>query len=89
MLNPKFTGKAAISALLLGVTFLAANLYLGATGHPKLANLFFVLAILSNTAFAVLAVLWVFCIAWLRESERPPTPTPGAAANKKPRPPQP
>jgi hypothetical protein len=89
MPSPQFIRNMALSALFLGVTFLAGNLYFGETGHSKLANLFFVLGILSNTAFAVLAVLWVLCSSWMREPERPPAPTLGAAANKKPRPPQP
>jgi len=89
MPKPQFVRNVALSALLLGASFLAANLYLGATGHPKLANMFFVFAILCDAAFAVCAVLWFFSTAWLREPERTRTPNPGAAADKKPRPPQP
>jgi hypothetical protein len=85
----KFARTAAIAALLLGAAFLAANLYLDATGHPKLANMFFILAILCDVAFVVFIVLWAAVKSWLIEPARPPAPTPGVAADKKPRPPQP
>jgi hypothetical protein len=78
MPSPPFIRNMALSALLLGVSFLAANLYLDATGYPKLANLFFMLGILSNTAFAGLAVLWGLCSAWVNEAQRPGAPMPGA-----------
>jgi len=91
MLNPKFTRNAALSALLLGMILLAAKLYLGADGHPKLANMFFVFAALCDLAFLVFIVLWAAVRSWLIEPARPPMPMPGAGAgaDKKPRPPQP
>ena len=89
MLNQKFTRNAALSALLLGMIFLAANLYLGANGHPKLANMFFMFAALCDLAFLVLIVLWASVKSWQTEPARPPMPMPGAAAPKKPQPPQP
>ena len=93
MLNHKFTGKAALAALLLGVVFIAVNVYLGANHYPKLANTFFVLALLSETAFVVFIVLWTMVKAWRTEPARPPMqmpkPMPGAAAPKQPPPPQP
>jgi hypothetical protein len=86
MPKPQSIRNMALFALPLGLTFLGLNLYLDATGHPKLANLFFMLGILSNVAFAGLAVFWGLCSAWVREPERPPAPMqmPGAVAQKKP-----
>jgi hypothetical protein len=89
MPKPQSIRNMALFALLLGLAFLGLNLYLDATGHPKLANLFFMLGILSNVTFAGLAVFWGLCSAWVREPERPPMPMPGAAVQKKPQPPQP
>lgn len=89
MPKPQSIRNMALFALLLGLTFLGLNLYLNATGYPKLANLFFMLGILSNVTFAGLAVFWGLCSAWVREPERPPMQMPGAAAQKKPQPPQP
>ena len=89
MPKPQLLRNLAVAALLLGLIFLGANLYLDANSHPKLANLLFVLAILCNTAFALLAVLWSLISSWMHEPDRPPMPMPGPGANKKPRPPQP
>lgn len=74
MPSPPSALKFALSALLLGLTFMAANLYLGDSGHPKLATLFFLLATVSILAFAVGGVVWVYSRAWHREPERAPGP---------------
>ena len=79
MPRPQSIRNVGLTALLLGLIFLAANLYLslGTTGHSKLANVCFAFAIICNTTFAVSAVLWVLTSAWVREPERKPTMIPG------------
>jgi hypothetical protein len=81
MPSPQFVRNIALAALLAGAAFLAANLYLDATGHASLAKTSFMLAILSDGVFVVAAVLWGFLSAWARESappmQRPTAPMPG------------
>jgi hypothetical protein len=78
MPNPQFIRNVALAALLLGVIFMAANLYLGTTDHSSLAKMFFVFAILFDVVFTMAAVLWALCSAWVRETPRPGAPMPGA-----------
>ena len=84
MPSPQFARNGVLSALLLGMIFIAANLYFSGAGHQTLANWFFAFAIVCELALVVFAALWLFAKAWLSEPERPPTPKPGAAGAPKP-----
>jgi hypothetical protein len=77
MPKPQTVRNVAVFLLLLGISFLAAYLYLDAHGHPKLASMFFMLAIPCDGAFAVAIVFWVYCSTWAHEPERPRMPMPG------------
>jgi hypothetical protein len=78
MLNPQKVRNVALGALLLGMILLGANLYFGANGYHSLAKTSFMLAIVFIFIFAMAAVLWSFCAAWVREPQRPGGPMPGA-----------
>ena len=84
MPKSKLFRNIALSALLLGAICLAANLYLGAHSHPKLATLLFALAVMCDMVFAVCTVIWVYWSMWEREPERPTPQMPGAGPVKKP-----
>ncbi len=84
MPSPQFARNGVLSALLLGVIFVAANLYFSGTSHGTLANMFFAFAIVCELALVVFAALWLFAKAWLSEPERPPGPMPGGAGAPKP-----
>ena len=79
MPKPQLVLNVALGALLLGMIFLGLNLYFGAHGHPSLAKTCFMLAIASDGIFAVSAVFWSYCAAWVREVPRPGAPMPGGA----------
>ena len=61
MPKPSFSWKVGLAALLLGVCFAAANIYLG---HGALANLCFGLAVLCDLVVVVFAILWVYGQGW-------------------------
>src|SRR5712691_10611600 len=84
MPSPKFAMTGCVGTLLLGLIFMAANIYFSGTRHSSLANMFFVFAVISEMAFVVFAFLWVYSTSWHSEPESPAKPPPGAAGNKMP-----
>jgi hypothetical protein len=72
MPKPQFFRNVGLGALVLGLMFLAGNLYLAAAHYPKLASLCFMLVILCDTVFAVSAILWVYSLTWSRVAQPPP-----------------
>jgi hypothetical protein len=78
MPKPQTVRNVALGALLLGMIFLGANLYFGAHRYYALANTSFMLAIVFIFIFALAAVLWSYCAAWVREPQRQGGPMPGA-----------
>jgi hypothetical protein len=79
MPKPQFFRNITVAALVLGVCFLIANLYLGGMGYSVLAKILFACMILCDLAFMVGAMLWMYRSAWLREStpQGPPGAMPG------------
>ena len=76
MIKPHISRNAALLALLVGLIFIAGNIYLGSIGYRKLANLCFALAVISDVVLAVFMILYVFGKTWLKEPERPSGPMP-------------
>ena len=77
MPKPQFFRNLAIIALLLGVGLLGGNFYFDVPGHRTLAKVCFIFAIVCEFVFAIAALLWVLCSAWVREPERKAGPMPG------------
>jgi len=83
MPKPKFAMTGCVATLLLGLIFMAANIYFSGTHHSSLANMFFVFAVISEMAFVVFAFMWVYSTSWHSEPAGPAGP-PGATGNKMP-----
>jgi hypothetical protein len=77
MPSPKFFRNITISAFVLGLCFLVANIYFGGMGYSIIAKLFFASMILCDLTFMVSAILWSYRSAWLQESAPPKLPMPG------------
>jgi hypothetical protein len=76
MPSPQFFRNITISAFVLGLCFLVANIYFGGMGYSIIAKLFFASMILCDLTFLVAAVLWSYRHAWVQESA-PKLPMPG------------
>jgi len=61
MPKSSFSWKAGLAALLTGICFAVANIYLG---YGALANLCFALAVICDLVVVVFAILWVYGKGW-------------------------
>jgi len=61
MPKSSFSWKAGLAALLAGICFAVANIYLG---YGALANLCFALAVICDLVVVVFAILWVYGKGW-------------------------
>ena len=84
MPSPKFAMTGCIATLLIGLMFMAANLYFSGGRHSSLANMFFALAVFSEMAFVVFSFLWVYSKAWAYDPAGPGQMPPGAPGQKLP-----
>ena len=82
MPSPKFAMTWCVITLLLGLSFMAGNLYFSGTHHSTLANFCFAFAVISEMAFVGFAFLWVYSKAWTTEPVNPAAPPLGGAGNK-------